>query len=157
MKKYIDYMKTELGVLQLTIKDDKLISIRYLTNQNKNEIEIQYFKKTKLIKEQLKKYLSGQRKKFTVPFKIEGSRLQKDVYTNLLEVKYGQTISYKELAKKSGYPKAYRAVGTALSKNKIPIIIPCHRVIRSDGAMGNYTGGRWIKKILLELEGCEFN
>lgn len=157
MKKYIDYMKTELGVLQLTIKDDKLISIRYLTNQNKNDIEIQYLKKTELIKEQLKKYLSGQRKKFTVPFKIEGSRLQKDVYTNLLEVKYGQTISYKELAKKSGYPKAYRAVGTALSKNKIPIIIPCHRVIRSDGAMGNYTGGRWIKKILLELEGCEFN
>jgi len=157
MKKYIDYMKTELGVLQLTIKDDKLISIRYLTNQNKDDIEIQYLKKTELIKEQLKKYLSGQRKKFTVPFKIEGSRLQKDVYTNLLEVKYGQTISYKELAKKSGYPKAYRAVGTALSKNKIPIIIPCHRVIRSDGAMGNYTGGRWIKKILLELEGCEFN
>ncbi len=157
MKKYIDYMKTELGVLQLTIKDDKLISIRYLTNQNKNDIEIQYLKKTELIKEQLKKYLSGKRKKFTVPFKIEGSRLQKDVYTNLLEVKYGQTISYKELAKKSGYPKAYRAVGTALSKNKIPIIIPCHRVIRSDGAMGNYTGGRWIKKILLELEGCEFN
>jgi len=152
MKKYIDYMKTRLGVLQLTIKDDKLISIRYLTDQNENDIEPQYLKKTELIKEQLKEYLSGQRKNITVPIKIEGSRLQKNVYTNLLGVKYGQTISYKELAKRSGYPNAYRAVGTALSKNKIPIIIPCHRVIKSDGSIGKYTGGKWRKKMLLKIE-----
>jgi methylated-DNA-[protein]-cysteine S-methyltransferase len=74
------------------------------------------------------------------------------VYATLLTIPFGSTISYGELARRSGLGGAARFVGTTMAKNMVPIIIPCHRVIRSDGSMGNYSGGTHIKKHLLELE-----
>jgi O-6-methylguanine DNA methyltransferase len=81
-----------------------------------------------------------------------GTEFQKKVWEKLLGIPYGETRSYKWLAEEVGSPKGFRAVGGANGKNPIPIIIPCHRVINSDGSLGGYSGGVWIKEWLLELE-----
>jgi len=82
-----------------------------------------------------------------------GTKLQCDVWKELLNVRLGTTISYSELAKRAGYPRAIRAVATAVGKNPIPLIIPCHRIIRSSGEIGKYSGGDNFKIKLLHLEG----
>lgn len=116
-------------------------------------------KETPLIKEakkQLKEYFSGKRKKFNLPVKIEGTDFQKAVYNCLLEIPYGETKSYKEIADIIGHKNAYRAVGSACNKNKILIVIPCHRVIASNKELTGFALGLNIKKQLLKLEGAEF-
>ncbi|MDD6214293.1 MAG: methylated-DNA--[protein]-cysteine S-methyltransferase [Firmicutes bacterium] len=90
---------------------------------------------------QLKEYFDGERKEFCVPLKIEGSKFQKRVWNALCKIQYGTVISYKQLAEMSGSPNAYRAVGKANGKNRIPIIIPCHRVINENGEIGGYSSG----------------
>jgi|SRR6056297_31220 len=156
MSKEIQYLKTPLGLLKITVKHDKLISIKYINKKQKkpkNIVKTAVMKKTIL---QLEEYFNQTRKKFSIPLEIQGTKFQKDVYNALLEVNYGKVISYKRLAKKAGHSGAYRAVGSAMKKNKIPIIIPCHRVIKSDKTLGNYTGGVWLKEKLLSLEDSEF-
>ena len=101
---------------------------------------------------QLEEYFSGKRKIFDLPVKICGKPFEKRVLSKLIKVGYGKTISYKELARNAGNEKAFRAVGTICKNNKIPIIIPCHRVIKSDGGLGEYAGGINLKKELLKLE-----
>lgn len=101
---------------------------------------------------QLSEYFSGMRRVFELPVKFSGTDFQNRVWTELCKIPYGNVISYKALAEKVGNPKAYRAVGMANNKNPIPIIVPCHRVIGSDGSMTGYASGIHIKKLLLELE-----
>jgi O-6-methylguanine DNA methyltransferase len=104
----------------------------------------------------LKKYLDVYFNKgfFTDDFqyKLEGTKLQNKVWVVLSKIPRDITITYSKLAKLSGYPKAIRAVATAVGKNPIPILIPCHLVIRSSGEIGNYTGGISLKKKLITLE-----
>lgn len=102
---------------------------------------------------QLKEYFAGTRKTFDVPLDIEGTDFQKKVWNELQKIPYGKTISYKSLAEKLGDVKAIRAVGKANGQNPIPIIIPCHRVIGSDGSLTGYVGGLDVKEKLLEIEG----
>jgi methylated-DNA-[protein]-cysteine S-methyltransferase len=102
---------------------------------------------------QLDEYFKGKRKEFTVKLNPEGTEFQKKVWNKLLEIPFGRTISYMELAKSLGDVKAIRAVGTANGKNKIAIIIPCHRVIGSNGKLTGYAGGLWRKEWLLKHEG----
>ncbi len=104
---------------------------------------------------QLEKYFNKELKSFDIPLKLSGTPFQKRVYSRLLQIPYGSTISYQELAKRVGNPKASRAVGNANGKNPIAIIIPCHRVIAKNGSMGGFSGGLDIKKKLLELEGVK--
>ncbi len=103
---------------------------------------------------QLKEYFDMKRKKFYVPLDIEGTEFQKKVWGELQKIPFGKTVSYKTVAEKIGNVKAVRAVGRANGANPIPIIIPCHRVIASNGGLGGYTGGINIKEKLLEVEGC---
>ncbi len=104
---------------------------------------------------ELKDYFSGRLQKFTQKFMIKnGTDFQRQVWHELSKIKYGKVISYKELAFKIGRPKAQRAAGTALSKNPLPLILPCHRVIKTSGDTGNFTGGADIKIMLLKLEGA---
>lgn len=119
-------------------------------------------KKTKLqeddpyffgVVKQLKEYFNGERKSFNIPLELKGTEFQKRVWNELIKIPYGDAASYKEIAEKIGSKKSYRAVGNANGKNPIPIIIPCHRVIISNGKLGGYTGGLEIKIKLLELEG----
>ena len=107
----------------------------------------------KKIKCQLDEYFLGNRKEFSLPFKLKGSSFQKEVWDSIGSIKWGETVSYKMLAKHINRPKATRAVGSACGKNPIPIVVPCHRVIHTHGAIGEYGGGRDLKEQLLTLEG----
>lgn len=101
---------------------------------------------------ELKEYFAGKRKKFQVPLELIGTKFQKEVWMALRAVPYGKTLSYKDIAQKIKNPKAMRAVGSANGKNPLCIIIPCHRIISSDGSLGGYSGGLHIKTKLLNLE-----
>jgi methylated-DNA-[protein]-cysteine S-methyltransferase len=102
---------------------------------------------------QLREYFAGRRRDFDLPLVLEGTDFQRKVWRKLQEIPYGETISYGELAKRVGNPKASRAVGSANGKNRIPIVIPCHRVIAGDGGLGGFGGGLSTKEKLLALEG----
>jgi len=101
---------------------------------------------------QLQEYFMGKRTHFDLPLNPQGTEFQKRVWQALIEIPFGKTISYAELSKKLGGVKAIRAVAAANGKNPLWIIIPCHRVIGSDGSLTGYAGGLWRKKWLLEHE-----
>jgi methylated-DNA-[protein]-cysteine S-methyltransferase len=101
---------------------------------------------------QLREYFAGRRNEFELPLAPEGTEFQRTVWNRLREIPYGETISYGELAKRVGNPKASRAVGAANGQNPIPIVIPCHRVIGSNGKLTGFGGGLPVKEALLALE-----
>jgi len=101
---------------------------------------------------QLKEYFSGKRKDFDLPLALQGTPFRMKVWQALLEIPYGETRSYKDVAVRVGNPKAIRAVGGANHNNPISIIVPCHRVIGADGSLVGYGGGLNNKMRLLELE-----
>lgn len=101
---------------------------------------------------QLQAYFRGELREFDVPLAMEGTEFQLRVWNALRGIPYGETISYLQLAERIGNPKAVRAVGLANGSNPIPIIVPCHRVIGSDGSLTGFGGGISTKKKLLELE-----
>lgn len=103
---------------------------------------------------QLDEYFSGNRSEFDVPLLFAGTDFQKTVWNALLEIPYGKTVSYKELARKIAMPDAVRAVANANGANSISIFAPCHRVIGSDGSLTGYGGGLDKKLFLLDLEGA---
>ncbi len=106
----------------------------------------------KEIKKQFDLYFLGELKSFDLPISALGTNFMKRVWDALKEIPYGKTISYKELAERVGNPKASRAVGGACNKNPIPFIVPCHRVIGSNGKLVGYAGGLDLKSKLLDLE-----
>lgn len=101
---------------------------------------------------QLRAYFAGELENFDLPLAPDGTDFQRNVWRNLCDIPFGETISYGELAKRVGNPKASRAVGAANGQNPIPIIIPCHRVIGSNGKLTGFGGGLPIKEKLLALE-----
>jgi len=101
---------------------------------------------------QLQAYFRGELKEFDLPLAMEGTEFQLRVWNELRAIPYGETISYAQLAGRIGNPQAVRAVGAANGCNPIPIIVPCHRVIGSDGSLTGFGGGLPTKKMLLELE-----
>lgn len=102
--------------------------------------------------EELEAYFAGGLQQFTFPVAQPGTEFQQTVWQQLTMIPYGQTISYLQLAKRINNPKSIRAVGTTNGKNRISIVVPCHRVIGSDGSLTGYAGGIWRKKWLLEHE-----
>ena len=105
-------------------------------------------------KRQLLEYFAGERREFDLPLSPRGTPFREGVWKALLDIPYGKTGTYRELAAAIGNPKAVRAVGQANHFNPIPIIIPCHRVIGADGSLTGYGGGTELKRQLLELEGA---
>jgi methylated-DNA-[protein]-cysteine S-methyltransferase len=101
---------------------------------------------------QLEEYFAGERTAFDVPMELDGTPFQKEVWAELTRIGYGETISYGELARRVGRPRGPRAVGQANGANPIPIIVPCHRVLASNG-IGGYGGGLKVKRALLAIEG----
>lgn len=102
--------------------------------------------------QQLEEYFRGERTEFELPLEPEGTEFQKQVWVQLQRIPYGETISYGELARRLGNPNASRAVGAANGRNPISIVIPCHRVIGSNGALTGFGGGLRVKEQLLDLE-----
>ena len=101
---------------------------------------------------ELEEYFAGTRQNFEVPLVLKGTEFQEKVWRELLRIPFGQTISYEGLAIRIGKPTAQRAVGLANGRNRIPIVIPCHRVIQKNGQLRGYGGGLWRKQFLLDLE-----
>ncbi|PID82554.1 MAG: hypothetical protein CSB16_00255 [Clostridiales bacterium] len=130
-------------------REDKLLELKRLLDADIVEGENSINKK---LREQMELYFSGSLFRFTIPIKLIGTDFQKKVWKELVDIAYGETISYKELASRVGNKKAYRAVGNANGANIIPIIVPCHRVINSNGNIGGFSAGVYRKKWLLEHE-----
>jgi len=107
---------------------------------------------TDMAAKQLGEYFSGKRKEFDVPLAPQGTEFQQRVWSALREIPYGETRSYRQVAEKAGNPKACRAAGSANNRNPIWIIIPCHRVIGTNGSLTGYAGGLDMKRKVLELE-----
>ncbi len=107
---------------------------------------------------ELNQYFRGRRKNFTVPVCIEGTEFQEDAWHGLMQIPYGQTRSYADHAASIGRPGAMRAIGQANRSNPVPIIVPCHRVVKADGSLGGYAGEldevKGLKASLLRLEGA---
>ncbi len=148
--KYSVLYKSPLGIMEIAASDEAVISIYYRENdysniQVSNDILIGCIS-------QFDEYFAGKRKEFTIQVQPEGTEFQKKVWDELLKIPYGETISYLELSRRINNEKAIRAVGRANGENPINIIIPCHRVIGSDGSLTGYGGGLWRKKWLLEHE-----
>ncbi len=144
---------TPLGALQIGYEEDHIVYIHKLKNYRAGSAPRQ--KKTPLtekVYQQLEEYFKGQRKSFDFPYILKGTPFQKKVWKVLESIPYGQTRTYKEIAQKIGNEKAARAVGMANNKNPMTIVVPCHRVIGSNGTMVGYFGGVSMKKALLELE-----
>ncbi|PLA27578.1 methylated-DNA--[protein]-cysteine S-methyltransferase [Corynebacterium coyleae] len=109
-----------------------------------------------LATQQIAEYFAGELRAFDVPLNLDGvTEFRAEVLRALMEVPYGETTTYGELARAVGRPKAVRAVGSACATNPLPILIPCHRVLRSDGALGGYRGGTEAKRFLLALESID--
>lgn len=144
------YYKTKIGIIKLTYQE-KIYKIELV--EEVNSINEKTSQTDKVIKE-INQYLSKYRKEFSIfdLVRLEGTRFQKEVWHELQNIPYGETRSYKEIAKNIGNENAVRAVASAIGKNPLMIIIPCHRVIGSDGKMHGYAYGINLKKYLLDLE-----
>lgn len=144
------FYETDLGIIGIRDNNNAITEVFY----SKSKIN-DHLKETPLIREcfnQLKEYFQGTRREFTIPIEDEGSEFQKKVWKALLDIPYGQTRTYKEIAIAIGNEKACRAVGMANNRNPISIIIPCHRVIGANGKLVGYGGGLDIKEKLLNIE-----
>ena len=133
---------TSKGVIRLDLTQKKFDERCSHCTKGKNEVA----------RRQLQEYFHGKRKKFSLPLHLNGTSFQKKVWRTIDKIPYGKTRSYQWVAREIGKPKASRAVGNALGANPIPIIIPCHRVIKKNGEIGGYSGGHGLKKKLLEHE-----
>src|SRR5690606_29100668 len=122
----------------------KLFNAKYILDENQTHL--------KQLKEELTSYFNQSLTEFTVPLVLTGTDFQQKVYKSLQEIPYGKTMTYKKQAIKLGDVKAIRAVATANGMNKHALVIPCHRIIGSDGSLVGYAGGLWRKKALLQLE-----
>ena len=145
-------IESSLGNIKLIEQDDHLAEL-FFTDAPQSAIP-----ESKLLtdaKNQIDEYFSGKRKEFDLPLNPSGTEFQLKVWQELLQIPYGETVSYQEIANRLGDPKCIRAAATANGKNPIAIIIPCHRVIGSHGEMTGYAGGIQLKKDLLSLEGAD--
>jgi len=144
---------SEKGLLRIVLH---LPDETYFINHLKNSFQAECFKNSSFFKKvinQLKLYFSGDLKNFNCKLDLsQGTAFQQKVWRQLTAIPYGNTQSYRTLAKAIGQPGAFRAVGNANGKNPLPLIIPCHRVIRENGDLGGYAGGLHIKRFLLDLE-----
>jgi O-6-methylguanine DNA methyltransferase len=145
-----DTFESPLGILYLILTGKHLAGVSF-----KKPSGIAFNKKAvpENFKKELKDYFKGKRDRFTQKIKLlSGTEFEKKVWLCLTEVPFGETRTYKWVAEKIGHPLATRAVGHALSKNPVPIVLPCHRIIESDGSLGGYSSGITIKIRLLEME-----
>ena len=152
-----------IGHLKIISNKNRIIEINFISefsgeNLGEGEVipsknsSVSYPAEVKKLKDQLIEYLKVDRSEFQIDYQLAGTDFQQAILDETAKIPYGQTVSYKELAKRAGSPRAWQATGQALKNNRLPIIIPCHRVIGSSG-LGGYNGGLKLKKTLLKLEG----
>jgi O-6-methylguanine DNA methyltransferase len=151
-----------LGILYLAANQQGLIKVSYVSNKSQFLAELNPLAQLTrdggdihAYRQQIEEYFQGRRRSFSLPLDLSGlTDFQKAVLTAIDEIPAGQTRSYGDIADVIERPGAARAVGQALGSNPIPIVLPCHRVVASDGSLGGYTGGLQRKRHLLKLEGA---
>ena len=148
-QKYKDYYNSPIGLIEITGARNSLASLYFVNEKTSGDKSNDYLE---MCIAQIDEYFQGKQTKFDINLKPEGTDFQKRVWDELLKTKYGKTLSYNELSVLLGDKNAIRAVANANAKNRISLIIPCHRVIGSDGSLTGYGGGLWRKKWLLEHE-----
>lgn len=147
---YYDY-SFPIGIMTIVSGDQGIVEVSLDHQVSNNQIK----KETALIKkayQQLSEYFVGTRQQFDLPLDLKGTQFQKECWQALQNIPYGQTRTYKEIAEAIGRPKAARAIGMANHVNPIMIIVPCHRVIGTNGKLTGYRGGLDVKEYLLDLE-----
>jgi methylated-DNA-[protein]-cysteine S-methyltransferase len=152
---YYDVMETPIGPLRLVVDEHGLRRIRFRSERHPREDDLHGEhapKKLAHVRAQLEEYFAGERREFDLKLNPIGTEFQCRVWRALCDIPFGETRSYLQQARAIGQPSAIRAVGAANGRNPIPIVIPCHRVIGSDGSLVGFGGGLDIKSALLALE-----
>ena len=149
MNKYTGYMKVSAGIIKIICSEEYVLSVSFSDIIKENDKGSEVLDKAL---KQMNEYFSGERKKFDLPLYFEGKEFHKSVWNELRNIPYGTTVSYKDIAEGINNEKAVRAVGNANNKNKIMIIVPCHRVIGKNGKLVGFAGGLDKKEFLLEHE-----
>ena len=152
---YYCYVDSPIGELLLAGDDAGLAVIGFPKGSMRRNPEPDWiFNERKLAtaRRQLREYFAGKRREFDLPLQLSGTEFQVSVLKALQEIPYGETVSYGEIARRIGRPKAVRAVGAANGRNPLPIVVPCHRVIGSTGDLTGFGGGLDTKEALLRLE-----
>ena len=145
---------TQKGVCMIDFLTSEKTFLRRLGERFHGEI-IRDDRKNQKVLTQLKKFLKGELRRFDCSLDMKGTPFEEKVWSALARIPYGQTRSYKKVAEAIGHPKAFRAVGNANGSNPVPLIIPCHRVIESNGGLGGFGHGLKVKKQLLDLENAD--
>lgn len=143
------YCETPMGTITLTEEDCALTGLHFGKQSLAEERETPLLEEARI---QLSQYFQGQRRVFDLPLQLKGTPFQRAVWQALVEIPYGETRSYGEIATAIGRPKATRAVGMANHVNPLAIVVPCHRVIGKNGSLTGYAGGLDFKRYLLNLE-----
>jgi len=146
---YWGYLDTQMGPIMITAEDQGITSLNFHDQQPHQETPQPHID---TCKQQLQEYFAGQRTEFDLPLAAPGTAFQQQVWLALRTIPYGQTCSYGDIARKINNPKAVRAVGAANGMNPIAIIVPCHRIIGTNGTLTGYAGGLERKSWLLSLE-----
>jgi methylated-DNA-[protein]-cysteine S-methyltransferase len=146
-------LETPIGTLVLECDGDVLVGLWLPTEKRHRRHDVDDIPPVlKATAAQLEEYFAGERRDFEVPMELDGTPFQRQVWSELQRIPYGETISYGELARRVGRPNGPRAVGQANGRNPVPIIVPCHRVVATNG-IGGYGGGLRTKRALLAVEG----
>jgi methylated-DNA-[protein]-cysteine S-methyltransferase len=148
--------ESPIGQVRVTESDGFVVAIRLgaIRQEDSRQISLRrgYTRILREAEKQLTEYFSGCRRSFSFPFLFDGTAFQRAVWRALSEIPYGETRSYSEVAAAVGCRKGARAVGQAVGANRLPILIPCHRVIAADGGLGGFGCGLDAKRFLLKLE-----
>jgi methylated-DNA-[protein]-cysteine S-methyltransferase len=148
---YKAYYNSPIGTVEIVSDENYILSLSFVDNATENNLD----NAPEILQsalQQVEEYFQGKRSVFDVKLKAEGTEFQQKVWQRLVEVPYGNTAGYGEIAVAVGNSKACRAVGGANNKNKIAIMIPCHRIVGADGSLTGYAGGLWRKEWLLKHE-----
>jgi methylated-DNA-[protein]-cysteine S-methyltransferase len=151
MKIYMAYYQSPIGAVEIVGTQDKIVALNFVDKARSTDKELPLTLKECV--RQIDEYFNAKCKAFSVELSIQGTDFQNTVWRQLLNVPYGKTVSYGDIAAAIGKPTACRAVGAANGKNPISIIVPCHRIIGSNGSLTGYGGGMWRKEWLLKHEG----
>ena len=147
------YYKSPIGTLEIVGSSQGISAISFVEREGHCEQSEESLSSLEYCIRQLDEYFRGRRNEFSIQLDLRGTDFQKRVWRELVHIPFGATTSYLNVAKNLGNPKAIRAVGRANGQNPIVIIVPCHRVIGSDGSLTGYGGGLWRKEWLLDFEG----
>ncbi|MCM1310588.1 MAG: methylated-DNA--[protein]-cysteine S-methyltransferase [Bacteroides sp.] len=150
---YLEHYSSPAGELILGSRRDRMCLCDWVSANTSSKFVNTESEVTQRAVAQLKEYFEGKREAFTIPLEPVGTEFQCRVWAELMKIPYGKTVSYGEIARKIGMPKAVRAVASAIAANHMSIFIPCHRVIGSNGRLTGYRGGLAAKQTLLTIEG----